>query len=58
MNAPRSTGFALIVNKRVYVFGGYTREGKRSKKIERYTPAFDSWDILNVRLMVTLGQVV
>lgn len=24
MNAPRSTGFSIIVNKKIYIFGGYT----------------------------------
>lgn len=50
MSAPRSTGFTIIVNKKIYVFGGYTKENKRSKKIERYNPTFDSWDVLNVKL--------
>lgn len=52
MSAPRSTGFSIIVNKKIYVFGGYTKEGKRSKKIERYNPTFDSWDVLNVQIML------
>lgn len=52
MSAPRSTGFSIIVNKKIYVFGGYTKEGKRSKKIERYNPTFDSWDVLNVQIIL------
>ena len=50
MNYPRSTGFALIVNDKIYTFGGYTSDTKRSKKIERYNPAFDSWEVLNFQL--------
>ena len=33
MNYPRSTGFSLIINAKIYVFGGYISESKRSKKI-------------------------
>lgn len=33
MNVPRSTGFAFIFKSKIYVFGGYTSEKKRSKKI-------------------------
>lgn len=51
MNSGRSTGFSMIVNKKIYIFGGYTSEGKRSKKIEKYNPSFDSWETLNVNKM-------
>ena len=50
MNYPRSTGFAMIVNNKIYAFGGYTSDSKRSKKIERYNPAFDAWEVLNIQL--------
>jgi len=40
---PRSTGFAIIYGKKIYVFGGYVNDGKRTKKIERYNFSSDSW---------------
>jgi N-acetylneuraminic acid mutarotase len=33
LKLPRSTGFALVINKKIYIFGGYIRDGKRSKII-------------------------
>ena len=50
MNYTRSTGFSIVINQKIYVFGGYTSDSKRSKKIERYNPAFDNWEILNIQL--------
>ena len=33
MKTPRSTGFSLIFKNKIYVFGGYTGDKKRSKSI-------------------------
>lgn len=49
MKAPRSTGFSLIFKSRIYIFGGYTGDKKRSKTIEVYDPARNYWETLNVR---------
>jgi len=35
MNKPRCTGFVIIYQEQIYVFGGYTGAKKRSRKIER-----------------------
>lgn len=47
---PRSTGFSLIFNGKIYVFGGYTNEKKRTKKIEVYDPIRNYWEVLDVKL--------
>lgn len=48
MRAPRSTGFSLIFKSKIYVFGGYSADKKRSKAIEVYDPAKNYWETLNV----------
>lgn len=48
MKTARSTGFSLIFKSKIYVFGGYTAEKKRSKMIEVYDPAKNYWEALNV----------
>lgn len=48
MRAPRSTGFSLIFKNKIYVFGGYSADKKRSKAIEVYDPAKNYWETLNV----------
>lgn len=48
MKTERSTGFSLIFKSKIYVFGGYTAEKKRSKSIEVYDPAKNYWELLNV----------
>ena len=50
MHTPRSTGFSLIYRSKIYVFGGYTSEKKRSKKIEIYDPIKNYWEVLDVKL--------
>lgn len=48
MHMPRSTGFSLVFKHKVYVFGGYTGDKKRSKVIEVYDPFKNYWEKLNV----------
>ena len=48
MKQPRSTGLSLIFKSKIYVFGGYTGEKKRSKTIEVYDPSKNYWENLNV----------
>ena len=48
MQSPRSTGFSLIFKSKIYVFGGYTGNKKRSKSIEIYDPFKNYWEKLNV----------
>lgn len=48
MKTPRSTGFSLIFKSKIYVFGGYTGDKKRSKVIEVYDPFKNYWESLNV----------
>jgi N-acetylneuraminic acid mutarotase len=43
MQSPRSTGFSLIFKSKIYVFGGYTSDKKRSKTIEIYDPFKNYW---------------
>jgi hypothetical protein len=43
MNIKRCTGFTFIFKNKVYVFGGYSGNKKRSKKIEVYHPDKDYW---------------
>jgi N-acetylneuraminic acid mutarotase len=50
MKSPRSTGFSLIFKSKIYIFGGYTGDQKRSKSIEVYDPAKNYWESLNVRI--------
>jgi hypothetical protein len=50
MQAPRSTGFSLIFKNKIYVFGGYTGDKKRSKTIEVFDPFKNYWEILNVQI--------
>ena len=51
MKCPRSTGFSLIFKSKIYVFGGYTGEKKRSKLIEVYDPFKNYWETLNVFIL-------
>ena len=39
----RSHGHTLIFNDQIYVFGGYTGKGKRSKSIEKYNSKLNTW---------------
>lgn len=48
MKTPRSTGFSLIFKSKIYIFGGYTGDKKRSKSIEVYDPSKNYWETLNV----------
>ena len=48
MEQPRSTGLSLIFKSKIYVFGGYTGDQKRSKTIEVYDPSKNYWESLNV----------
>jgi len=50
MKLPRSTGFSLIFKAKIYLFGGYTADKKRTKKIEVYDPFKDYWEIFDVKL--------
>lgn len=50
MKMARSTGFSLIFAAKIYVFGGYTNNKKRTKKIEVYDPVKDYWEVLDVKL--------
>lgn len=52
MKSPRSTGFSLIFKSKIYVFGGYTGEKKRSKMIEVYDPIKNYWECLNVTTLI------
>ena len=45
-----------IFQQKIYVFGGYTGDKKRSKKIEVYDPFKNYWETLNVQLNDNLGQ--
>ena len=48
MKQPRSTGLSLIFKSKIYVFGGYSGDQKRSKTIEVYDPSKNYWESLNV----------
>jgi hypothetical protein len=53
----RSTGFSLIFKSKIYVFGGYTGDKKRSKSIESYDSKKDYWEELNVFAIHNLGKI-
>jgi N-acetylneuraminic acid mutarotase len=50
MKMERSTGFSLVFTNKIYLFGGYTSEKKRTKKIEVYDPEKNFWEILDVKI--------
>lgn len=50
MKIKRSTGFSLIFNKKIYLFGGYTHDKKRTKVIEVFDPFKDYWEVLDVKI--------
>lgn len=52
MKTPRSTGFSLIFKSKIYIFGGYTGQKKRSKTIEVYDPIKNFWESLNVSIPI------
>lgn len=45
MSIQRCTGFSLLWRDKIYVFGGYTSEFRRSKKIEVFDPLAKSWSL-------------
>ena len=50
MKQPRSTGLSFIFKSKIYVFGGYSGDQKRSKTIEVYDPSKNYWESLNCLL--------
>ena len=58
MKHPRSTGFSLIFKNKIYVFGGYTADKKRSKTIEAYDPYKNYWENLNVNSILPRSNFI
>lgn len=50
MKNPRSTGFSLIFKSKIYVFGGYSGQKKRTKKIQIYDPIKNYWEDIDIKL--------
>ncbi len=50
MSIARATGFIFLFRSLVYVFGGFTANKCRSKKIECYDPSTKTWQILNIKM--------
>lgn len=47
---PRCTASLAIVNQSIWVFGGFSSNGKRTKTIERYNKYNDIWEKVNFKL--------
>lgn len=51
LNVSRCTSSAIVYNKDIWVFGGYTGQYERSRKIERFDEQMNVWRVLSFRLM-------
>jgi hypothetical protein len=51
LNKPRCTATAMIFGDQVWVFGGYTGQFERSRKIERYNEGFNRWEVVDFKLV-------
>lgn len=52
LNKKRCTSSLAVVNGHVWVFGGYSTGGKRTKKVERYVEDGDRWEVVPFQLSV------
>lgn len=50
MNVKRCTSSTFLYNNEVWVFGGYTSQYKRSKKIEKYIENENKWVLIPFKL--------
>lgn len=48
MTIPRATGFCFHYIDKIYVCGGFSKDEKRSKKIEVFDLMSNSWSLLKV----------
>lgn len=48
MTIPRATGFCFHYIDKIYACGGFSRDEKRSKKIEVFDLTNNSWNLLKV----------
>lgn len=46
LKEPRYNASAVVVEKKIYVFGGYTTNGAKATTVECYDPESDAWTIL------------
>lgn len=51
LNIPRCTSTLITYQSHVWVLGGYTGQYQRSRKIERYNPVANTWELLNFKLL-------
>ena len=51
LNIPRCTSTLITYQSQVWVLGGYTGQYQRSRKIERYNPVTNTWDLMNFKLL-------
>lgn len=51
LNIPRCTSSAVIYGETLWVFGGYTGQFERSRKVERYNEKQEKWEIANFKIL-------
>ena len=51
LNVPRCTSSAIIYARKIWVFGGYTGQFERSRKVECYEENEDVWKVLSFELL-------
>lgn len=52
LNKKRCTSALAVVNGQVWVFGGYSNGGKRTRKVERYLEEKDQWEVVPFKLSI------
>jgi hypothetical protein len=52
LNKKRCTSSLAVVNGQVWVFGGYSTGGRRTKQVERYNEERDAWEVVDFQLSV------
>lgn len=50
LNYPRACGFCIIYNDKLYIMGGYSGNAGRTKNVEVYNEATNSWDIADFKI--------
>ena len=57
MTIPRATGFCFHYIDKIYVCGGFSKDEKRSKKIEVFDLISNSWSLLKVNNLRNLDKI-
>jgi hypothetical protein len=51
LNVPRCTSTLITYKSAIWVIGGYTGQYQRSRKIERYNPVDNVWEVTAIKLL-------